>query len=161
MYFCLNFEAQSNRTRVSAKRILRFWQTRSRAILNGSKGYCQVLKVHFDLKKNLEIFKNTDNSPKYEILTSFFNLVFTDTVGHGRDYPSMKAGVKLDRFKNIWCSRQLPTRVGRRKNPFFEDKLRNYDVTWWFIVKTDTTTEFSVVDLVEIESYSPISSKFE
>ena len=46
-------------------------------------------------------------------------------------------------------------------NLFFDDKLRNYDVTWWFFVKTDITTEFSVVDLVETDSYSPVSSKFE
>ena len=30
-----------------------------------------------------------------------------------------------------------------------------------FFVKTDITTELSVVDIVEIDSYSPVSSKFE
>ena len=38
---------------------------------------------------------------------------------------------------------------------------RIYDITWWFFVKTNITNEFSVVDLVKIDSQSPVWSKFE
>ena len=94
-------------------------------------------------------------------MSSFWFGVFTHTVLHGGDRLNILEGVKGDWFFVIKTSRALQNVIKNTKNRFFGDKLRNYDVTWWFFVKTDITTEFSVVDLVETDSYSPVSSKFE
>ena len=64
-------------------------------------------------------------------------------------------------FKKEITLQRTPRQSLGRQNPFFDNWLRNYDVTWWFFVKTDITIEFSVVDLVKTDSYSPVSSKFE
>ena len=105
--------------------------------------------------------KKPENSWKTRILSVFLFAVFTQTVPDGGNRLDMTEGIKLDWFFVIKSSNALPVIIKNTKNRFFGERLRNYDVTWWFFVKTDITTEFSVVDLVETDSYSPVSSKFE
>ena len=108
--------------------------------------------------------ENTENSWKTRILSSFLFAVFTQTVPDGEDQLNMIEGVKLEWFFVIRSFQAVPKTTKNTKNWFSHEKnrkLRNYYATWWFLVKTDITTEFSVVDLVETESYSPVSSNFE
>ena len=53
--------------------------------------------------KNLEFVKNTENSGKYRILSSFLLVLFTKMVWDGGDQLIMKEGIKLDRFIPISC----------------------------------------------------------
>ena len=80
-----------------------------------------IIKVQKSISiwKNLEFFENTDNSPKYEILSSILFLVFTGSVLLGRDYPCTKAGVMFDRLKKKLHSNVLQAKFRTSKTLFW------------------------------------------
>ena len=65
--------------------------------------------------------KNTENSGKYRILSSFLLVLFTKMVWDGGDQLIMKEGIKLDRFNSISCPGETRRGVFRRQIPFFEN----------------------------------------
>ena len=67
--------------------------------------------------------KNTENSWKTRILSSFLYTVFTHTVLHGDDRLNMIEGVKLDCFFVIRSFQAVPKTTKNTKNWFL---VKNY-----------------------------------
>ena len=68
--------------------------------------------------------KNTENSWKTRILSSFLFAVFTQAVPDGGNYPCTIAKLMFDRLKKKWHSTLLHNIVKKTisdKNPFFEN----------------------------------------